>query len=108
MTFDYLPKESDSLKYSISGISVDIWKYKTKPESPRMFRYENAVFNELESLPGVWDFWMYQSACCEWARGMWITTVRVSLQCCGNDSAKTVQLRDKIRDRLFVYYRSLK
>jgi hypothetical protein len=108
LAFGYLPKESDSLKYRISGISVDIWKYKEKPESPRMFRYNNATFNEVESLPGVWNYWMHQSACCEWARGMWITTVRVPLQSCGNDSAKAVKYRDKIRDRLFVYYQSLK
>jgi hypothetical protein len=106
LRFSYVKTESDSWKSGTSYVSIDIWKYKVKPESPKMFRYNNAVFKETESLPGVWDYWMNQSACCEWARGMWITSVRVPLQTCGNDSAKAVELRDQIRDRLFIYYRS--
>jgi hypothetical protein len=104
LVFRYFPKGSDSLKYSIPFISVEICRYKEKPESPKMYWNKKAV----ESSPGIWEYWTFGSACCDWALGTWSTTVRVSLQSCGKDSAKTVELRDKIRDRLFVYYQSIK
>jgi hypothetical protein len=57
---------------------------------------------------GVLEGWVYDLALCEWARGRWQIEVLVPLVSCRGDSVEATGLRDRIRDRLCVYFETLK
>jgi hypothetical protein len=91
-------------------ISIGISKYKKEEENPReREKMLSQYFRAVKSHSGVWEYWSQNnSACCSWTKGRWHTSISVPIEACGNDSAKAVELRDKIRGRLFAYYETLK
>lgn len=112
--FDYKKIESDSVTEEGPGyqennyIDIDILKYKNAQPSFSISEYKKKAYKAKEFQAGVWEYWMFDGACCEWTMGRWFTLIRVPLRVCGNDSARAVELRDKIRDRLFTYYKTLR
>jgi hypothetical protein len=110
----YKKTDSDSLKpadsegYVNDCIYIHIIKYKENRPSYEVDAYKKNILKAMESPHGVWNYWNYQSAWCEWRKGRWFSQIEVTLKSCGNDSAKTLELRDQIRDRLFAYYKILK
>ncbi len=100
-------KPKDSNGYINDNIYIHIEKNKENQPSTEASAYTKNILKAVESPHGVWNYWMSDAACCRWAKGRWHTHISVELQSCGNDSAKTIQLRDQIRDRLFAYYKRL-
>jgi hypothetical protein len=107
--FVYRRKDTDSTGLKAASddnppmIIVQIIKYKA-PGNPRI--WNRAEFNT--SPDGTKEGWFNDEAVCEWTRGRWGTTVSVPFRSCTRDSAEAVALRDKIRDRLFAYYKTLR
>jgi hypothetical protein len=84
-------------------IFVEISKYKAAGNPGRWYGAE------LKTSPnGTKEGWVNGEAVCEWTRGRWGTAILVPFRSCTRDSAEAVALRDKIRDRLFAYYRTLR
>jgi hypothetical protein len=90
-------------------ISIDIAKYK-KEEDPRVWEKMLVQYFKAEKSPaGTWEYWnQNNAACCGWTKGRWHTSISVPLEVCVRDSARTLELRDQIRDRVFAYYKKLK
>jgi hypothetical protein len=110
----YRKNDSDSIKPDDSGgyidnsIRIHFLKYKRNQSSHEDDAYKKNILKAVESPHGVWNYWEYKSAFCEWKKGKWSTMIQVPLLSCCNDSAKTLELRDRIRERLFSYYKILK
>jgi hypothetical protein len=110
----YRKNDSDSIKpkdpgdYWEEAIRIHFIKYKENRPSHEVATFKKILTKSVESPYGVWNYWEFKSSFCEWTKGRWHVIVRVPLQSCGNDSVKTLELRDQIRDRLFAYYKTLK
>jgi hypothetical protein len=94
--------------YVNDNIYIQFHKYNKNQTSHETDLYKKVQLKAVESPHGVWNYWSFDAACCEWKKGRWYTHIDVQLGSCGRDSAKAVELRDKIRDRLFAYYKTLK
>jgi hypothetical protein len=110
----YRKNDSDSIKPEDPGdnweetIRIRFIKYKENRPSREVATFKKILTKSVESPYGVWNYWEYKSAFCEWTKGRWHVIIQVPLESCGNDSVKTLELRDQIRDRLFAYYKTLK
>ena len=110
--FGYLNNEPDSLKKEDSinrFIYIHITKYKTgqRPDAVHYYIKKN-LLKAVEHPPDVWSYCSTNECGYEWFSGRWLTEIVIPISSCGNDSARAVELRDKIRDRLFAYYKTLK
>jgi hypothetical protein len=115
LDFTFRRAGTDTMRYQQSRfppdyyISIGISKYKKEEENSQ--EWEKLLiqyFKAVKSPSGVWEYWnQYNSACCSWTKGRWHTSISVPIESCGGDSAKAIELRDKIRDRMFAYYKTL-
>jgi hypothetical protein len=115
ISFEYLNAEPDSVKEEPAEengyhfIFIHITKYKPGHRPDAIHEYIKInKFKAIESPPGVWSYRTQNDFYCEWFAGSWLTQIDIPLYSCGNDSAKTLELRDQIRDRLFAYYKTLR
>jgi hypothetical protein len=101
-------KSEDSSDYGNDCIYIEAMKYKEKQPYHDVDAYKKNILKAVEYPHGAWNYWSSHASCSEWTKDRWSTWVRVQLESCGNDSAKTLELRDQIRDRLFAYYKTLR
>jgi hypothetical protein len=114
ISFSYLIPVPDSAKkepargYANRFVFIHITKYRAgqRPDAIHDFM-KKMHLKAVESAPGVWSYFNPWTCGCEWFSGRWLTEIIIPLASCGNDSARALELRDKIRDRMFAYYKTL-
>jgi hypothetical protein len=111
IAFDYLNNEPDSLKKEDAVnrfIYIHITKYKPgkRPDASHYY-IKKSFMKAVEYPPDVWSYCSASECGYEWFSGRWLTEIVIPLSSCGSDSAEAIELRDRIRDRLFAYYKTL-
>jgi len=83
------------------------WKHICRFGFPVFAPLGGNIWGQLSPKGWYWECRRNNYAYCEWMRGAWRTTVLVDKKYFGDDVEKCVNLRNRIRDRIFEYYAGL-
>jgi hypothetical protein len=110
--FCLTPSDSNRWDDMDKYVHVETIQHRSGHPSADSSRYGFFLRDVKESVrlsdDGIQRYWTRSSAACEWYSGGWHTVVGVPLKAFGGDRAKTVELREKICERILAYYATLK
>lgn len=114
LSFTYVAVHWDSISWqeiADKGIRVLILQRNSQSRNSGSAPAGRPIFSSLDTFRrqqnGRTEYYSRGRVGCEWSSGGWHTDISVPIAACGGDSIKSVELRNKMTDRILAYYASL-